>query len=67
MSSTNQGNQKYTGLESDHGDTKKQQAPQSAQTGMSSGAVSTDHTKSGGSSGDMGDTGRDTETRQLHS
>ena len=71
MSSSNQGNDKsgqtYTGLEADHGDTKNQQAAQSAQAGMTSGAVSADHTKSGGSSGDMGDTGKETTSRQLHS
>ncbi len=59
MSSSTQDDQKsgqvYTGLESDHGDTKQQQAGQSAQGGMTSGAVSADHTKSGGSSGDIGD------------
>ncbi|CAF0999809.1 unnamed protein product [Adineta ricciae] len=53
MSSSGQGKE-HTGLETDHGDTKKQQADQSAQQGMSKGAVSVDHTKSGGSSGDIG-------------
>ena len=63
MSSTNQGKE-YTGLEKDHGDTKQQQADQSAQGGMASGAVSTDHTKSGGSSGNVG--GHEIESRQVH-
>ena len=69
MSSTNQGNQQsgtkeYTGFEKDHGDTKQQQAGQSAQSGMASGAVSVDHTKSGGSSGNLD--GTEVESRHLH-
>jgi hypothetical protein len=69
MSSSTRDDQKsgqvYTGLEPDHGDTKQKQAGQSAQAGMTSGAVSADHTKSGGSSGDIGD-GKATNSHGPH-
>ncbi|CAF1003697.1 unnamed protein product [Rotaria sordida] len=74
MPASNSGNQQsrmetgniHTGLEPEHGDTKQMSANQNAQQGITSGAVSVDHSKSGGSSGAMGVGGSGSESHQPH-